>query len=178
MMGTITHLVTRREDPLAVLSLGNPIVEQGSPALGWISLLHRVTSDPVSNKACTLTSPKEISALGRENSGLEVSKQFRAVRHVMSCWGMSRLKAIPCDRFPTTKDYLGTTPVQTHENRCLPRMDHGEGCAGLAREGPKFWRNLPLWVPKGAPCPWPLLAVNGVWGLVHCLLKCPICLQL
>ena len=85
-MGTITHLVTHREDLLAVLSSGNPIVEQGSPTLGWISLLHSVTPDPVSNKAHTLTSAKEISALGRENLGRVVLKQFKAVRHVMSCW--------------------------------------------------------------------------------------------
>ena len=42
-MGTITHLVTRREDPLAVFSLGNPIVEQGSPTIGRMLLLQRVT---------------------------------------------------------------------------------------------------------------------------------------
>ena len=164
------------------------MVEQGSPTLGWISLLHRVTPDPVSNNARTFSPPREISALGRENSGRVVLKQFRAVRHVRSCWGLSCLKTIPSGRFPMTMGFLGTCLVPFRENSYPPHRGHvhvmytsymprpcpGKGKAGLALEGPNCWQNQPLLVLKGVPCPLPLLAVNGVCGLLHCLIRCPI----
>ena len=55
--------------------------------------------------------PIETSALGLEYSSLAGQKLLRAVRQVNSCWGMSRLKAIPLDRFPMTRGFLGRTLV-------------------------------------------------------------------
>ena len=162
LTGTITHLLTQRENPLAVLSSGSPMLEQGSPTIGRILLLQRVTPEPVSNKARTLTPPREMSALGHDNLGRVALKQFRAVRQVRSCWGTSRLKAIPRGRFPTTMGCPGISRVLTHGSRSPLHRGRvhryhiylyrvlGRGMWGLAREGPKFWRNRPRLVPKGA----------------------------
>ena len=142
-MGTMMHLVTRREEPLAVLSSGNPRVEQGSPSIGRILLLHRVTPEPVSNNAHTLTPPKEISALGREYSGREALKQFRAVRHVSRDWGMSRLKAIPRGRFPMPMGLPDKLPVPVRGSKDRLRMGHG-----------RIYRKCPYHVPVKGRLDW------------------------
>ena len=117
------HRVILKADPLAVLSSGNPRVEHGNPISGCTLLLHKVTPDPVSNNALTLTSPKEISALGLEYSVLEGLKQFKAARHVINDWGMNRLIAIPHGRFPRPMDSLDRPPDPARDNIGLVRRD-------------------------------------------------------
>ena len=119
------HLLILRDEPFAVFKSGSPIEEQGRPTMGLMSLLHNVTPDPVSNRALTLTPPKEMSAFGRENSGRAALKQFRAVRQVSNLWGMSRLRAIPLDRFPTTTDFLDIGQVLPHGNTYPLSMGRG-----------------------------------------------------
>ena len=41
---------------------------------------------------------------------------------------LSRLKAIPLGRFPTTMDLPGKVLVLTHDNTCLQHMDRGHKC--------------------------------------------------
>ena len=149
------------------------MVEQGSPARGRISWLQSVTPDPVSNKARTLTPPKEMSTFGRENSGRVVLKQFKAVRHVISCWGMSRLKAIPVvvsqrPRVILVYSRFGSMEICVRSKWIMgvfiinPSAMSWRRERGLALEGPKFWRKRPRLVSNGVPCPFPRLAVKGV----------------
>ena len=61
--------------------------------------LHRVTPDPVSNRARTDFPPMFTLAFGLVNSGLVGLKQLSAVGQDMSFWGMSLPIAIPpCQR--------------------------------------------------------------------------------
>ena len=119
------HRLILKEDPFAVFRSGSPSDEQGKPTMGLMALLQSVTPDPVSNRALTLTPPNEMSAFGRENSGRAALKQFSAVRHVSNLWGISRLRAIPLDRFPTTKDFPDIAQVHPRDNISQRNMGRG-----------------------------------------------------
>ena len=109
-IGAISHRVTFRGSPFAVFNIGTVSAEHGRVPSGLIVSLHRVTPDPVSNKAWTDFPLILTWALGRVNSGWVVLKQFNAVRQVISLWRMGLPTAIPPCRLPTTNSFLGLRP--------------------------------------------------------------------
>ena len=87
-------------------------------------LSHKVTADPVSNRALTSALPIRMMAVGRDDS-LGLMHEVRAVRHVMINWGMRLPRTIPPSRFPIgcpigwSNHSLGDIQARCHKFHCV-----------------------------------------------------------